>query len=360
MRVTSSRSRPVGAALPWASLPDPKTEGRKPAPTPWLMLATSRSSVGVAAKSASTSSWSGDRIEEVSQPFDGQVQERAPFEVSGVEPIADARGRERALAKDAGQARRVRRGERNGRALHDDDDVLQVAEVLAVALVQRGIGPMGRKQVELGRVQREGVPRIAAADRGEDDAQDDRQRGAGAADPHHALHESRRQREWARLRVTFRHWAIALRSVPRRRRGRRELVLLGLQPRHQVRVRGVPDDPVELGPVVRHETDAVDAEVVDPPAVADVVHRVVERHLHVAGEEERRPHDRVAAIHRLATKDRLLRAVLVDLGEVRALDQLGEEAGEVLALRRRSLRPSAAPACASTSPRSRRSRRRSG
>ena len=247
---------------------------------------------------------------------------------------------ERAVAEHAGQARRVGRGERDGRALHDDDDVLQLAEVLAVALVERGIRLVGREQVELGRLEREGVPRVAAAERGEDDAQDDRQRGAGAADPHHALQESRRQRQRVRPRVTLRHGITALTCAPEgdadgaENSGWWDFIFV-TRSAYEER----PDDPVELGPIVRDEADAVDAQVVDPPAVAGVVHRVVERHLTAAGEEERRPHDRLVAIHRLAPEDRLLRAVLVDLGEVRALDQLGEEAGEVLALGRRSLLP---------------------
>ena len=39
------------------------------------------------------------------------------------------------------------------------------------------------------------------------------------------------------------------------------------------------DDPVELGAVVRHETDSFDADVIDHPSLAALEETVVHRHL---------------------------------------------------------------------------------
>ena len=60
---------------------------------------------------------------------------------------------------------------------------------------------------------------------------------------------------------------------------RRQFGLVRLELRDQSLVRGGPDDFVELRPVVRHEADPIDAEVIDLPAVVGAVHLVVDRHL---------------------------------------------------------------------------------
>ena len=115
----------------------------------WLMPSTSRSSVGVAAKSASSSSWPATVSRVVSQRVERQVQQRVRFETARVDPIADARRPEGALAKDAGQAGRVGRRRSRLRGSHDHDDVLELAEVLGVVLVERGVRLVEREQWNL-------------------------------------------------------------------------------------------------------------------------------------------------------------------------------------------------------------------
>ena len=135
------------------------------------------------------------RVEHVAQRVERQVQQSARFETAGVDPIADARRRrEGAVTEGGGEAGRVGRGGRDRRALHDHDDVFELAEVLAIVLVERGVPLVGREQAELGRLERQGMRRVADAERGDSDPQTDRQRRAGAAEPHHALQEPAGQR----------------------------------------------------------------------------------------------------------------------------------------------------------------------
>jgi hypothetical protein len=87
-----------------------------------------------------------------------------------------------------------------------------------------------------------------------------------------------------------------------------------------------------LRPVVRHEADPLDVDVVHLPAIASVVHLVVERQLATVVESERRADDGLVTVDRLAPEDHLLAAVPVDFGHVRALDQVGKEPYEFLSL----------------------------
>src|SRR4029453_1798637 len=75
-----------------------------------------------------------------------------------------------------------------------------------------------------------------------------------------------------------RAWRL-LRGLASRWRGRRGVDPIRLEPRDQGLVRLAPNDLVELRPVVRHQTDSLDVDVVHLPAVAGVVHLVVEWHL---------------------------------------------------------------------------------
>ena len=157
----------------------------------------------------------GGRVEEVSQRLERQVHESVLVEAAGVDPIADARrGRQGAAAENAGQAGRVGRGGRDGRALHDDDDVLELAEVLAVLLVERGVPLVRGEQVELGRLERQGMRRVAKAERGEETARDDRQPRAGAAEPDHALQDSAREGQHTQSRSRSSMAVTARTGVP--------------------------------------------------------------------------------------------------------------------------------------------------
>src|SRR5689334_2300895 len=63
-------------------------------------------------------------------------------------------------------------------------------------------------------------------------------------------------------------------------RGHRYVSFVRLESRDQSLVRGGPNDLVELRPVVRHEADPVDAEVIHlPTIVGGAVHAVVDRQL---------------------------------------------------------------------------------
>ena len=130
------------------------------------------------------------------------------------------------------------------------------------------------------------------------------------------------------------------RAAGRRCGGRRELRLVRLEPRHEILERGGADDLVELGPVVRQQADAIDAEVVHLPLAGRAVHPVVEGHAAPVAQRDPRLHDGVILLDRLAQEGHARGgSVLIHLGDVRALDQLGEEAPELRALGRRALGP---------------------
>ena len=109
------------------------------------------------------------------------------FEAARIDPIADARCPEGTLAEDTRQAGRVGRRGLDLRAFYDHDDVLELAEVLGVVLVERGVPLVERQQVELGRLESEGMRRVAGAERGKGERHRDRQRWVGAAEPDEGL-----------------------------------------------------------------------------------------------------------------------------------------------------------------------------
>jgi hypothetical protein len=109
------------------------------------------------------------------------------FETACIDSIADARRPEGPLAKDSGQAGRVGRRGLHLRAFHDHDDVLELAEVLGVVFVERGVALVERQKVELGRLERQGMRRVAGAEHGKGERHGDRQRWVGAAEPDEGL-----------------------------------------------------------------------------------------------------------------------------------------------------------------------------
>ena len=154
----------------------------------WLMPATRRSSVGVRGEVGQQLFLAGDRVEHVVRSVSsGRYREPVRFETARVDPIADARRLEGAVAKNTGQAGRVSRRGLDLRGFHDHDDVLELAEVLGVVLVERGVLLMERQQMELGRLEREGMCRVTGAERGTGERHGDRQRWVGAAKPDEGL-----------------------------------------------------------------------------------------------------------------------------------------------------------------------------
>src|SRR5919198_2847372 len=125
----------------------------------------------------------------------------------------------------------------------------------------------------------------------------------------------------------------------RQARRRAELFLARLHLLDQILERGCLDDLVELRAVVRHEADALDDDVVDEPALALLEHPVLDRDL-AAGLREQlaRDHGRLA-VDLVADVLDLLAAVQLDLGDVRALEQIAEELHELVALLLRAGRP---------------------
>jgi hypothetical protein len=111
---------------------------------------------------------------------------------------------ESARAKDAGQAGRVRRGRLDGRAFHDHDDVLELAEVLGVFLVERGIPLVKREEMKLGRFERERMRRVAHAHGGRGEGDRHGKRGARAAEAHEGLQCSAGHRQRSQIRSPLR------------------------------------------------------------------------------------------------------------------------------------------------------------
>src|SRR6266446_6186545 len=118
-----------------------------------------------------------------------------------------------------------------------------------------------------------------------------------------------------------------------------ELGLLGLHLADQLLVRGGLDDLVELGPVVRDEADALDDHVVDEPAVAVPVHLVLDRDLGAVLGGDAGADRGLIAVDGVAEVGDLLAAVELDLRQVRALEQVGEEVHELPALAGRARLP---------------------
>ena len=97
------------------------------------------------------------------------------------------------------------------------------------------------------------------------------------------------------------------------------------------------DDLIELGPVIQHEADAFDVDVVDHPPVAVLEETVVHRHLGAVLGDDLGADGGEGAIQALAAIDNLFATVELNLGEVGALEEVLEEADEfrVLGLRQR-------------------------
>src|SRR5262249_18732835 len=111
-----------------------------------------------------------------------------------------------------------------------------------------------------------------------------------------------------------------------------DLVLLGLHALHEVGVGRRLDDLVELRAIVGDEAHALDADVVDEPALAPPEETVLDGDLGAVLGDDLRRHRRRVAVHPLASVDDLLAAVHLDLRDVRALEQIAEEEDELLPL----------------------------
>src|SRR5207245_1189280 len=111
-----------------------------------------------------------------------------------------------------------------------------------------------------------------------------------------------------------------------------ELVLLGLHLLHELLEGGGRDDLVELGPVVGDEAHALDDDVVDEPLLAAPEHPVVDRDLGALLGDELGADDRTLALDGFADVLDLLTAVERDLPDVGALEEIREEADELVAL----------------------------
>src|SRR6185436_15517269 len=111
-----------------------------------------------------------------------------------------------------------------------------------------------------------------------------------------------------------------------------ELLLLALHLLHELLVGRSRDDLVELRPVVRDQADALDEDVVDEPLVAAEVHPVVDGDLGLRLGDQARLDDRAVGVGGFAHESDLLPAVELDLRDVGALEQIGEELDELVAL----------------------------
>src|SRR5256885_735636 len=103
-----------------------------------------------------------------------------------------------------------------------------------------------------------------------------------------------------------------------------------------------PDDRAELRAVVGDEAHALDVHVVGAPALALVEHLVVDRHLGALLGHDARAHRGEGAVGDLAGEQDALTRVALDLGDVRALEEITEEHDDLVALGRRARLPVAA------------------
>src|SRR2546425_1986086 len=138
--------------------------------------------------------------------------------------------------------------------------------------------------------------------------------------------------------------AAGLTRLLRRRRGLQggglglpALVLLGLELVGEHLVRRARNDPVDLRALVQDQADPLDGDVVHEPAVAHPVHAVVHRHLGARLGDELRADLGLVALDGVAeVLDLLAAAALLDLADVGALEQIGEELDELVTLGRRA------------------------
>src|SRR5207253_2526157 len=89
-----------------------------------------------------------------------------------------------------------------------------------------------------------------------------------------------------------------------------------------------------LGRAANH---ALEQHVVDLPPLPGPVESVLDRNLLLPHGHDLGPHGRVVAVDRLADEEDLLARPVLDLRQVRPLEQIGEEPDELLALLRRAL-----------------------
>src|SRR5215468_6219754 len=108
--------------------------------------------------------------------------------------------------------------------------------------------------------------------------------------------------------------------------------LVGLQASHQLIIGRRLQDVVELCPVVEHEADSLHEDVVDEPAIALVEKAIVDGHLRRLLGHDLRVHRSHVALDRLPHIVDLLAAVLLDLADIGALEEIGEELHELLLL----------------------------
>ena len=113
---------------------------------------------------------------------------------------------------------------------------------------------------------------------------------------------------------------------------RRRLPLLRLELVDELLERGGLDDLVELGAVVGDEAHALDIDVVDEPPGPLLEQSVVDRNLGAAlGRDAGGDRGGIAVDALVGVRD-LFSAVELDLGDVRSLEQVGEQRRELLAL----------------------------
>src|SRR5207247_8567997 len=110
------------------------------------------------------------------------------------------------------------------------------------------------------------------------------------------------------------------------------LVVPRLQLRDEVRVAGALDDRVELRAVVGDEADALQVDGIRRPAPALQDHAIVDRDRRALFRHDQGPDHGAVTVHRLAEILDLLAGVILDLRDVRLLEQVAEETRELLAL----------------------------
>src|SRR3989441_7770784 len=116
-------------------------------------------------------------------------------------------------------------------------------------------------------------------------------------------------------------------------------ISLGLESLDEFLVGGGADDPVELRPVVADEAHVLDGDVVDEPPFSALEHLRFDRYLGALLGDDLGAHNRVIAVDQFARILDLLAAVEVDLRDIGALEEIGEELHELLSFRRRPLLP---------------------
>src|SRR5438874_12830252 len=152
------------------------------------------------------------------------------------------------------------------------------------------------------------------------------------SEPSHLGHLARQERRRGGCRAADR---VAGRGLARPG----ALVVLDPQLRHEVRVAGALDDRVELRAVVGDEADALERDVIGAPAAPLREHAVVQRDRRALLRHDQGPDHRGIAVERLPDVLDLFAVVILDLRNVRVLEQVPKQARELLALRRGACLP---------------------